>query len=30
LFSTKKLQSLGWQPLFSIADGLSHTISTMR
>lgn len=29
-FATKKLQALGWQPLFSMADGLSHTISTMR
>lgn len=29
-FSTEKLQSLGWKPLFSIADGLSHTVATMR
>ena len=30
LFSTRKLQSLGWQPLFNISDGLNHTISTMH
>mgnify|MGYP002522526642 FL=1 len=30
LFSTRKLQSLGWQPLFSMSDGIKHTISTLR
>ena len=29
-FATNKLRALGWQPLFSMADGLSHTIATMR
>ena len=30
LFSTRKLQALGWQPLFSISDGTKNTISTLR
>ena len=30
VFSTKKLESLGWQPLFGIDEGLRHTIETMR
>ena len=30
LFSTRKLQALGWKPLFSISDGIRHTISTLR
>ena len=30
LFSTRKLQVLGWKPLFSISDGIKHTISTLR
>ena len=30
LFSTRKLQALGWKPLFSISDGIKHTISTLR
>ena len=29
-FSTKKLHSLGWQPLFSISDGINHTILSIR
>lgn len=30
IFSTKKLQALGWKPLFSISNGIKHTISTLR
>ena len=30
LFSTRKLHALGWRPLFSISDGIKHTISTLR
>lgn len=30
VFSTKKLEALGWQPLFGIDEGLRHTIETMR
>ena len=30
VFSTKKLEALGWQPLFDIEEGLRHTIETMR
>lgn len=30
IFSTEKLESLGWQPLFTIDDGLRHTIEAMR
>ena len=30
VFSTKKLEALGWQPLFSIDEGLRHTVETMR
>jgi nucleoside-diphosphate-sugar epimerase len=30
VFSTEKLESLGWRPLFSIDDGLRHTIEAMR
>jgi nucleoside-diphosphate-sugar epimerase len=30
VFSTKKLESLGWQPIFDIDEGLRHTIETMR
>ncbi|SFW14279.1 Nucleoside-diphosphate-sugar epimerase [Prevotellaceae bacterium HUN156] len=30
VFSTKKLEALGWQPLFDIDEGLRHTIETMR
>lgn len=30
VFSTQKLKTLGWQPLFSIDEGLRHTINTMR
>ena len=30
VFSTAKLESLGWRPLFSIDDGLRHTIEAMR
>jgi nucleoside-diphosphate-sugar epimerase len=30
VFSIAKLESLGWRPLFSIDDGLRHTIEAMR
>lgn len=30
IFSTKKLEQLGWQALTSIADGLAHTLSAQR
>jgi nucleoside-diphosphate-sugar epimerase len=30
IFSTEKLESLGWHPLFTIDDGLRHTIEAMR
>jgi nucleoside-diphosphate-sugar epimerase len=30
VFSTEKLESLGWRPLFTIDDGLRHTIEAMR
>ena len=30
VFSTAKLESLGWRPLFTIDDGLRHTIEAMR
>lgn len=29
VFSTEKLYSLGWHPLFSISEGISHTIDTL-
>ena len=30
VFSTQKLESLGWHPLFTIEEGLRHTINAMR
>ena len=30
VFSTEKLNQLGWKPLFSIEEGLAHTIQSMR
>ena len=30
IFSTVKLESLGWHPLFTIDEGLRHTIEAMR
>ena len=30
VFATEKLEQLGWRPLFSIDEGLRHTIDTMR
>lgn len=30
IFSTQKLEALGWLPLFTIDEGLRHTIETMR
>lgn len=30
VFSTEKLNLLGWKPLFSIEEGLAHTIQSMR
>ncbi len=30
VFSTKKLESLGWKPLSTIADGLAHTVAACR
>ena len=30
IFSTQKLESLGWHPLFTIEEGLRHTIDVMR
>jgi len=30
VFSTQKLESLGWHPLFTIDEGLRHTIDAMR
>ena len=30
IFSTEKLESLGWHPLFTIDEGLRHTIEAMR
>lgn len=30
VFSTEKLNQLGWEPLFSIEEGLAHTIQSMR
>lgn len=30
VFSTEKLYQLGWKPLFSIDEGLAHTINSMR
>ena len=29
-FRTDKLEALGWQPLWHLADGLQHTIDTLR
>jgi nucleoside-diphosphate-sugar epimerase len=29
VFSTEKLYSLGWHPIFSIAEGISHTIDIL-
>ena len=28
VFATHKLEGLGWRPLFSLSDGLAHTLST--
>jgi len=30
IFSTEKLEALGWQPLYDITEGLQHTIDTLR
>ncbi len=30
VFSTEKLRALGWQPQWSIADGLQHTLEALR
>ena len=30
LFSTRKLKSIGWQPLFTMSDGIKHTLSVLR
>ena len=30
VFSTEKLEALGWKPLTAIADGLAHTLETQR
>lgn len=30
VFSTEKLNQLGWKPLFNIEEGLAHTIQSMR
>ncbi len=30
VFSTKKLEALGWQPLYDITQGLRHSIETLR
>lgn len=30
VFSTEKLERLGWKPLFDLKEGLSHTIQTLQ
>lgn len=30
IFNTNKLRSLGWKPMFSIKEGLTHTIMTLK
>ncbi len=30
IFATKKLERLGWKPLFSLKEGLEHTITALR